>query len=255
MAMGSAPSRDDIYNELSGSSYSGGNSLKDMYDYIFGNTNYSRDDFGGYGNPEVGNLTEDSTGENSVTATVSMNNYGNLSCNFVARYRVDGNSSWNYDFNLGSASSGDQQFTLSGLDDGTTYEIEYGAYNDFNDADIPQNVVWSSMIHATTESAGWTQDSAHFNGETVDDAYYIDNNDGTYDIRIEWTPSQVPAQATGLYLSTGTGSTYYDEGSGFDWSDGFVRLTGFSNDNSSSVAYADDPEMKYGDWFNFGGFS
>lgn len=255
MPLPTGPGRDQIKSELVNSQYAGANSLNEMSDYIFGAGSYSRDAFGGYGNPNIASFTVDATYANSIDVTVTMNDYGNLTCWFWVRYRKTGTTTWNYN-ELGSASSGSPSFNISGLESSTEYDIGIGVYNKFNNQDVPSYLDWTNTGTATTEASSWSQNSAHFNDLTPDNAEVLDDGGGNYSVKVYWTPSNVPANATGLYLSYDGASNYYDESSGsWSWADGSVIISGFTSDGMGSVAYADDGTMEYGAWLNFGGVS
>lgn len=144
MALGSNPDRSHIFGELEESTYRNGgvgnDSLKDMWNYVYGSGSYSRDAFGGDGVPVVDStLTVDngnSSGELDLTFNIS--NDGGFSMTFVAEYWEQTNdaSQMGGNYQEIGIGTGTGQFTrtLTGLTDGVTYDVRVTAYNKFNNS-------------------------------------------------------------------------------------------------------------------------
>jgi hypothetical protein len=206
MALPSAPSRDDIYYELTQSNYRNGgtdeNSLKEMWNYVFGSGSYSRDGFGGYGIPSVGNLSL-SGGANHIDVTIDLTDNGGHSCTIIAEYWESGGSTGtnpSYQTIASGVSSQSQYEGIIGsLDASTTYSVRCFAYNLWNNSgnnpEAPNISPWydySSTEQAQTNassSGGYDYDDSIDQPSSISGAY-LGTFGGDHSIRITLdTPS------------------------------------------------------------------
>lgn len=178
MALGSNPSRNQIYLELTASEYrnsgADNNHLQDMYEYVFKDSsgNYSRNAFGGYGIPDISSsLTVTNEGNEQLTVQFSITDWNTptgSSLEAWAQY---------YDESLGgfpsasdvftqsiatyssTGSTGTQNGTITGLTNGTTYNIRVTLTNGFNNYTplIPNYPTVNSEYNWTNDVTGTPQ--------------------------------------------------------------------------------------------------
>lgn len=140
MALPTKPSRSAIFGEFGAFTKSGftNGSLKDMYSYIFGSTNYSRNAFGGYGKPELSNVSY-STTSSQLTANFTIDINGKNST-VRLEYHVDDNEppfTGQSVTTVSASYSGSGSKSISGsVTSGQTYYVRLRRYNRFNDHSI-----------------------------------------------------------------------------------------------------------------------
>lgn len=140
MAIPSNPHRSRIYSEFGSSTRSSfsNRSLKQMYNHVFGNNNYSRDAFGGYGkltNISISTNSATASGNSVINVTLSANTHG-----LDMYYDITYNSQDSSDSGSYSGSGGGSfGVTIQNVNEGETYDIVIKCWNFFESHPSDQN--------------------------------------------------------------------------------------------------------------------
>ena len=221
MALGNAPSRDDIWNELQESTYRNGgtnlNHLKDMDAYVFGGdgSGYSRDGFGGYGVPRVSNLSA-SDAENAIQVTFDLDDDGGLGCTIIAQYweaTGDTSPSPYYEEGVGTVSgTGTKTMSFTPISNEVLYEIRIVAYNLFNNVqNFPAPRVENYYYDFTNTAQATSQNPQHEVPTILGDTAVMDFNNVCYvDLSAGGEQSNIVVQfeVTGANNNTGQNATH-----------------------------------------------
>lgn len=269
MPLPSNPDRDSIYGELAASTYRNGgtdtNGLKEMWAYVFGAGTYDRDSFGGYGKPVIASSITATGKDSSIDLTFTINNGGGHQMTFVAQYweeTVDASPSPYFEQEIGTGTgSGQYTETLTGLTNGTSYEVRVTAYNLWNNAGLypaprgtDPNYGWTSTATATPELPPLSQPSINVpassrpNQNSVQ-RIYLDiqasgnQDDFTVELRIN-SSAETHSRSCSADLTTTTPEIIISSDLFFDTSDTVeVRLkaTGAGFSDSSFSAWTTIP--------------
>jgi len=159
--LSTSPDRNSIYAELVQSNFRQGgtdvNGLEEMHNYVFGNTNYSREAFGDTGIPTVQTDILLNTLPEFIDVNFTVDDNGGLSggAEVIAQYWVNGSPSTAQTVSLGtgynSLDADTQGFSVTGDE---TYSVRITVINAYNNSgnypDPTPTGVWDWSETATT---------------------------------------------------------------------------------------------------------